>query len=97
MSIVAITPKKPEGVELIGLRRQGTNLLPRPEYACAEQDGWWSQDIRSLSPNWNCRTLTRTHAGRRHFDYLMVYVSKPTMIGKADTSYAMIFPGVVRS
>jgi hypothetical protein len=36
MSITALTPKIPKGLELIGIRRQGTNLLPRPEYVCAE-------------------------------------------------------------
>src|SRR5215468_4763138 len=38
MSIAALTPKIPQGVELIGLRRQSTNLLPLPEFMLAEQD-----------------------------------------------------------
>ena len=38
LSIAALTPKVPKGVELIAIRRQGTNLFPRPDFVFAEQD-----------------------------------------------------------
>src|SRR5262245_3024379 len=38
MSIAELVPKIPEGVELIALRRRGTNLLPSPECVLADQD-----------------------------------------------------------
>ena len=82
MSIAAVTPKIPQGVQLIGLRRQGTNLLPRPELVFAEQDvlvvAGYPEAIAKLdglSPGREAR------ADRQHFDYLMVYVSKPGMVG----------------
>jgi putative transport protein len=82
MSIAAITPKIPKGVELIALRRQGTNLLPRPELVFAEQDvlvlaGYPEAiaKLEGLSPGRDAL------ADRQQLDYTMVYVSKPSMVG----------------
>ena len=82
VSIAAVMSKIPEGVELIALRRQGTNLLPRPEYVCAEQDvlvlaGYPDAitKLEGLSPDRDAL------ADRHQLDYLMVYISKPTMVG----------------
>jgi putative transport protein len=75
-------PKIPHGVELIGLRRQGTNVLPQPELVFAEGDvlvlaGFPEAmaKLQGLSPGRDAL------ADRRHLDYLMVYVSKPSMVG----------------
>ena len=82
VSVAAITPKIPKGVELIAVRRQGTNLLPRPELVFAEQDvlvlaGYPEAiaKLEGLSPGRDAR------ADRQHLDYMMVYVSKPSMVG----------------
>jgi len=82
MSIAALTPKIPQGVELIGLRRQSTNLLPLPEFVLAEQDvlvlaGYPEAmgELEGLSPRRDAL------ADRQHLDYMMVYVSKPSMVG----------------
>jgi putative transport protein len=82
MSIAAIMPKIPAGVELVVLRRQGTNLLPRPEYVFAEQDvlvvaGYPEAiaKLEGLSPGREAR------ADRKDLDYMLVYVSKPAMVG----------------
>jgi putative transport protein len=82
MSIAALTPKIPKGVELIALRRQSTNLLPRPEHVFAEQDvlvlaGYPEaiSKLEGLSPG------REALADRRRLDYLMVYVSRPSMVG----------------
>jgi putative transport protein len=82
MSIAELMPKVPAGLELIALRRQGTNLLPRPEYVLAEQDvllvaGYPEAiaKLEGLSPGRDAR------ADRKNLDYLMVYVSKPAMVG----------------
>jgi putative transport protein len=82
MSVAAIMPKVPKGVELIAIRRQGTNLLPRPEYVFAEQDvlvlaGYPDAiaKLEGLNPD------REAIADRRRLDYLMVYVSKPTLVG----------------
>ncbi len=82
MSIAEIMPKIPAGLELIALRRHGTNLLPRPEYVFAEQDvlvvaGYPEAiaKLEGLSPGRDAR------ADRKNLDYLMVYVSKPAMVG----------------
>jgi putative transport protein len=82
MSIAALMPKIPEGVELVALRRQGTNLLPRPDYVCAERDmlvvaGYPEAiaKLKGLSPG------REAHDDRKHLDYVLVYVSKPAMVG----------------
>src|SRR5256886_13510594 len=82
MSIAEIMPKIPAGLELVALRRHGTNLLPRPEYVFAEQDvlvvaGYPEAiaKLKGLSPGRDAR------ADRKNLDYLMVYVSKPAMVG----------------
>lgn len=82
MSVATLMAKRPEGVELIAIRRQGSNLLPRPEYVFAADDvlvlaGYPDAiaKLEGLSPERNAL------ADRRRLDYLMVYVSKPTMVG----------------
>jgi putative transport protein len=82
MSIAAFTPRIPEGVELIAVRRDGTNLPPRPDYVCAEQDvlvvAGYPEAIAKL------QGLSPRHdavADRHHLDYLMVFVSRPAMVG----------------
>jgi putative transport protein len=82
MSIAALMPKIPEGLELVALRRQGTNLLPRPDYVCAEQDmlvvaGYPEAiaKLKGLSPGREARD------DRKDLDYVLVYVSKPAMVG----------------
>ena len=81
-SIAALTPKIPEGVELIALRRDGANLLPRPDEVLADRDvlvlaGYPEAlaKLEGLSPGRDAL------ADRRGLDYLMVYVSKPSMVG----------------
>jgi putative transport protein len=81
-SIAEITPKIAAGLELIAVRRHGTNLLPRPEYVFAEDDvlvvaGFPEAiaTLEGLSPGREAR------ADRRKLDYVTVYVSKPAMIG----------------
>src|SRR5262249_29156174 len=83
MSIAALTAKIPKGIELIGLRREGANFLPRPEYVLSEKDvlvvaGFPEEiaKIEGLSPG---RTAL---ADRQNLDYPMVYVSKASMVGK---------------
>ena len=87
MSIAALMQRMPEGVELIAVRRLGTNVLPEPQYVCAEEDvlvlaGYpeaiaklEGSKIEGLSPDRDAL------ADRHHLDYLMVYVSKPTLVG----------------
>jgi putative transport protein len=82
MSIAELMPKVPAGLELVALRRHGANLLPRPEYVLAEQDvlvvAGYPEAIAKLegrSPGRDAR------ADRKNLDYLMVYVSKPAMVG----------------
>jgi putative transport protein len=81
-SIAAITPNIPKGVELIAIRRQGTNLLPRPEYVFAEQDvlvvAGYPDAIAKLE---GVSPTREAIADRQHLDYIMVYVSKPSMVG----------------
>ena len=82
MSIAAVTPKIPQGVELIAIRRQGTNLLPRPEFVFAEQDvlvlAGYPEAIAKLE---GLSIKRNALADRKDLDYLMVYVSKPNMVG----------------
>jgi putative transport protein len=82
MSIATLTPKIPNGVELVALRREGMNLLPRPEYVLGEKDvlvvaGFPEEiaKIEGLSPG------RAALADRKDLDYLMVYVSKASMVG----------------
>src|SRR5262249_49488394 len=82
MSIASVTPKIPQGVELVALRRQGTNLLPRSELVFAERAVRGaaghpapSAKREGLSPGRDAI------ADRQHLDYMMVYVSKPSMVG----------------
>jgi putative transport protein len=81
-SIAALTPKIPSGVELIGLRRQGTNLLPQPEHVLADQDvlvlAGYPEAIGKLD---GLSPRREALADRTHLDYMMVYVSKPSMVG----------------
>ena len=81
-SIASLTPKIPQGVELVAVRRQGTNLLPRPEYVLAEQDvlvlAGYPDAIAKLDGVSPSRAAI---ADRLHLDYMMVYVSKPSMVG----------------
>src|SRR5262249_3289454 len=81
-SIAAITPKIPKGVELIGIRRQGTNVLPQPEHVIADGDvlvaAGYPEAIGQLEGLSADRDAL---ADRRHLDYMMVYVSKPGMVG----------------
>ena len=82
MSVAALTPKIPQGVELIAIRRHGTNLLPRPEYVLAEQDvlvaAGYPDAIAKLEGVSGRRDAI---ADRQNLDYMMVYVSKPSMVG----------------
>jgi len=82
MSVASIAPKIPAGIELIALRRQGTNLLPQPEHVFADQDvlvlaGYPEAlgKLEGLNPSRDAL------ADRQHLDYTMVYVSKPDMVG----------------
>src|SRR5262249_40986872 len=81
-SIAALTPKIPEGVELIGLRRQGTNVLPQAEHVLADQDvlvvAGYPEAIGKLD---GLSPRREALADRKHLDYIMVYVSKPSMVG----------------
>jgi putative transport protein len=82
ISLAAVMSKVPAGVELIALRRNGTNVLPRPDYVCAEQDllvlAGYPEAIAKLE---GLRHDREARADRQHLDYLMVYVSKPSMVG----------------
>jgi len=82
VSVAAIMSKIPEGVELIAVRRHDTNVLPRPEYVFAEKDmlvlAGYPDAIAKLT---GLTTDREAIADRRRLDYLMVYVSKPTMVG----------------
>ena len=81
MPIAAVTPKIPQGVELIGVRRHGTNLLPRPEFEFTEQDvlvlARYPAAIAKLE---GLNPGREAVADRQHLDYVMVYVSKPSMV-----------------
>jgi putative transport protein len=81
-SIASIIPKIPDGLELIGVRRQGTNVLPRPEYTFADGDvlmvAGYPEAIAKLKGISSGREAI---ADRQHLDYVMVYVSKPSMVG----------------
>jgi len=81
-TVAALTPKIPEGVELIALRRDGTNILPKPDEVIGDRDvlvlaGYPEAlaKLGGLSPGRDAL------ADRRGLDYLMVYVSKPNMVG----------------
>src|SRR5208283_5611666 len=81
-SIAALMKRIPEGVELIAVRRQGTNLLPRPEYVCADQDvlvlaGYPDAIAKLEGLNADRGAL----ADRHNLDYLMVYISKSSIVG----------------
>ena len=82
VSVAAVTSKAPQGVELIGLRRQGTNVLPRPDLVFAEGDvlvvAGYPEAIAKLEGLNRGRNAL---ADRRNLDYLMVYVSKLSMVG----------------
>ncbi len=82
MSLAAVMPKIPAGVEVVALRRQGTNLLPRPEFVFAEQDllvvAGYPEAIAKLEKLVPAR---EARADRKDLDYVMVYVSKPGMVG----------------
>jgi putative transport protein len=82
MSIAALTAKIPKGIELIALRREGTNVLPRPEYVLGEQDvlvvAGFPEDIAKIEGLNPGRIAL---ADRKNLDYLMVYVSKASMVG----------------
>src|SRR5262249_23948735 len=76
-SIATINPKIPGGVELVAVRRQGTNLLPLPDYVIAEQDtlvlaGYPKAMAKLEGVSW----AQDARADRQHLDYQMVYVSK---------------------
>src|SRR5262245_51157082 len=81
-SIAAITPKIPEGVDVIAVRRHGTNLLQQPEHVFAEGDvlvaAGYPEAMGKLEGLSQGRDAL---ADRRHLDYMMVYVSKPGMVG----------------
>jgi putative transport protein len=81
-SIAEIMPKIPAGLELAALRRHGTNLLPRPEYVFAEGDALvvagYPEAIAKLQ---GLSTGREARADRKNLDYVMVYVSKPAMVG----------------
>jgi putative transport protein len=81
-SIAALTRKIPQGIELIGLRRHGTNVLPPPEFVFAEGDVLVLAGYPEAIAKLQGLSLGRDAlADRRHLDYLMVYVSKPSMVG----------------
>src|SRR5262249_27630584 len=82
MSIASLAPKIPEGVELIGLPRQGPNLLPQPEHVLAEQDVLVDAgDPEAIGKLDGRRPRREALACRTRLDYLMVYVSRPSMVG----------------
>ncbi len=86
-SIAALIKKLPAGVELIAVRRQGTNVLPQPDQVCADADvlvlAGYPEALAELQGS-NLRGLRPDRealADRRQLDYLMVYVSKPSIVG----------------
>src|SRR5262249_29918192 len=82
LSVAAVTPKIPQGVELVVLRRQGRNMLPRPEHVFAAEDvlvlAGYPEAIADLEGLSAGRDAI---ADRQHLDYVMVYVSKANMVG----------------
>jgi len=82
MSIASVTPRIPKGVELIALRRHGSNMLPRPEHVFAENDVLVLAGYPEAIAKLEGLSLGRDAlADRKDLDYLMVYVSKPSMVG----------------
>jgi putative transport protein len=82
VSVATLTPKIPKGVDLIAIRRSGTNVLPHPQFVFADADtlvlaGYPEAlaKLEGLSPNRDAL------ADRQHLDYVMVYVSKSNMVG----------------
>src|SRR5262249_33331811 len=81
MSVAALTPKIPKGVELVAIRRQGTNLLPRPEYVFADDDVLVAAGYPDVIAKLEGVSPRRDAiADRQHLDYTMVYVSSPRMV-----------------
>jgi putative transport protein len=82
LSVAAVTPKIPQGVELVVLRRRGRNMLPRPEHVFAAEDvlvlAGYPEAIAELE---GLSTGRDAIADRQHLDYVMVYVSKANMVG----------------
>ena len=82
LSVAAVTPKIPQDVELVALRRQGRNMLPRPEHVFAEDDvlvvAGYPEAIAKLE---GLSAGREAIADRQHLDYVMVYVSKASMVG----------------
>jgi putative transport protein len=82
ISLAAVMSKIPAGVELIALRRNDTNLLPRPDYVCADEDtlvlAGYPEEIAKLE---GMRHGREARGDRQNLDYLTVYISKPSMVG----------------
>jgi putative transport protein len=81
-SVAALMPKIPEGVELIAVRRDGMNVLPGPDDVFADPDvlvlAGYPDALAKLKGLSSGRDAL---ADRRRLDYIMVYVSKPSMVG----------------
>jgi putative transport protein len=81
-SLATLLPRIPEGVELVSVRREGKNRLPDPQHVLGDDDvlvlAGYPEAIHKLE---GLRPRGEALGDRKDLDYVMVYVSKPSMVG----------------
>jgi putative transport protein len=82
-SISDLLKRAPEGVELVGVRRAGTNLLPEPTLTLEADDVLAVASLPEAATRLKLENTEAARSDRRHLDYVRVFVSKQAYVGMA--------------
>ena len=94
-SIAELLKGAPEGVEILGIRRGGMNVLPEPTLILGADDILAVAGLADAVARLKLDTTEAVRSDRRHLDYVRVYVSKPVYVGMTLSTLPM--PANVRA
>jgi putative transport protein len=94
-SIAELLKGAPEGVEILGIRRGGMNVLPEPTLILEADDILAVAGLADAVARLKLDTTEAVRSDRRHLDYVRVYVSKPAYVGMTLSTLPM--PANVRA
>jgi putative transport protein len=80
-SVSELLKRAPEGVELIGIRRAGTNLMPEPTLTLEPDDILAVASLPEAATRLKLENTEAARSDRRHLDYVRVFVSKQAYVG----------------
>jgi len=80
-SVSELLKRAPGGVELVGIRRAGTNLLPDPTLTLEPDDILAVASLPEAATRLKLENTEAARSDRRNLDYVRVFVSKQAYVG----------------